>query len=162
MIQKDYTIEDLNMDYFSNYLYLKKDEYKITSSFSNDNVVTIEFDETYESDMDNYIENYNGNNPPLSLTIDKIKKITEEYRKLSMVFASENSVTMSQLGYDYDKKKSFVRKAADAFAPIKKEMELYSYYDIWDMFDNIERDEVLTDDRINNMKDELFNIIFGV
>ena len=156
---KDYTIQDLNAEYFANYMYPVKETYKIVEIC--DDIATIDLPDDKEQECDDYIAGFNNEQPANVLTREKLNNIGRVYRAMAEDFAATNSVMMAQLEYTQEQKKAFVRKAVDAFMPIRKEMEMFSYYDLWDMFDAIERDEILTDDRINDMKNKLATVIFG-
>ena len=159
-MNKDYTIPNLNAEYFANYMYPARGVYDIVEIC--DDVATISYyDEEAEQSCDDYIAGFNNEQPANILTREKLSKIGKVYRAMAEDFAATNSIMMAQLGYTQEQKQAFVRKAVDAFMPIRKEMEMFSYYDLWDMFDAIERDEILTDDRINDMKSKLATVIFG-
>jgi len=98
---------------------------------------------------------------PQGLTEAKLIGILDYYTQESARFASENSVAMMMLGYTTEQKIAFVSKAVADFEEIKKHVEMFSYYVIWGMFDEIVRDEILTEERITAMKASLYAKVFA-
>ena len=117
-----------------------------------------------QADLMVYLERFNETEQSMllahPLTVSKLSSITTYYITESAKFAAENSVAMTMLGYTTEQKMLFVSKAVEAFTPIKLHVELYSYYVIWDMFDAIVRDEILTEERIAAMKAGLYAKVF--
>ena len=137
--------------------------------FATDNYFHFEVVEQYpegysfnESGSLEYDFSYKPNEPlPEDMTEIKLKAITDFYIEESRRFASANSIMMTQFGYTTEQKAAFVRKAIDSFKPIKEEIEMYGYYEIWAMFDAIVRDEILTEERIATLKSTLYAEIFS-
>jgi len=98
--------------------------------------------------------------PPEVLTEKKLLDILIYYRSESAKFASVNSVRMVELAYTTEQKMAFVDKAVLEMKPIKDEIEMFSFYNIWGMFDAIVRDEILTEVRIAEIKAKLYTKVF--
>jgi len=96
-----------------------------------------------------------------SLTESKLLSIIEYYKTESAKFAAQNSVLMAIAGYTAEQKALFVAGAVRDFKPIKDEVEMFSFYSIWSMFDLIERNEILTEERILSLKGGLYSFING-
>ena len=150
--------------------YLKDAPYAVSSFRDRDGNITIypvnTLLENEHNDLVLYVSRYTQEIQTmlvaLPMTEQKLLSILTYYISESAKFASENSIMMTQLGYTTEQKIAFVSKAVSDFEPIKKHIEMFSYYVIWGMFDAIVRDDILTEERITSLKNGLYSKIFEV
>ena len=138
------------------------------SPFATDNYFHFEVVEQYpegysfnESGSLEYDFSYKPNEPLAEdMTETKLLSILEYYKQESAIVAAVNSVRMTELGYDTAQKMVFVNRAVLEMKPIKDEIEMFSFYNIWTMFDNLTRCEIMTEERITAMKSGLYAKVF--
>lgn len=115
----------------------------------------------FENDSLKYDMAYIPPSQPYSVvTRTRLLDNDEKIKSLTLDFAVENSEIMTALNYTTEQKAAQVRIVVDAFKPISEELHMYSYYEVFNMLDNIVRSEpLLTDERINSYKISLAGIL---
>lgn len=94
-----------------------------------------------------------------AFTKQKLINIVDQFRDALFDFASENSKMMNDLGYTTEQKAVAVMSMRTKMAPIRTAILELDFYSIWALFDAVERDTILTNDRINAYKARLYSII---